>query len=236
MKFCKKCGRDLPTTSFTRDKSRTDGLYPLCKECHNARRSELYKQNRSVVRAQQKAKYWANPEKARAEKRTSVARLAVCNPEYISRVKAYMAKYYQRNKAKWYMYGESRDLHRMRQQKAIYRKTHKTQVAATLRAWHLRNKAKVSANRHKRVVRSKSVERTLTETQLKEILEYFDYKCAYCLVDLRTLPQVEQTIDHLLPISKNGAHSADNVVPCCKSCNSRKGGRSIILMARYVER
>ncbi len=32
----------------------------------------------------------------------------------------------------------------------------------------------------------------------------------------------ELTMDHLLPLSRGGKSSKDNIVPCCKSCNSRK--------------
>lgn len=39
--------------------------------------------------------------------------------------------------------------------------------------------------------------------------------------DVTTLP----TIDHKVPRSKGGSHGIDNLVVCCKSCNSRKKNR-----------
>ena len=35
------------------------------------------------------------------------------------------------------------------------------------------------------------------------------------------------TIDHVVPISKGGAHSIENIVPACQPCNSSKGAKSL---------
>ena len=32
-------------------------------------------------------------------------------------------------------------------------------------------------------------------------------------------------LDHYLPLVKGGAHSIDNLVPCCITCNSRKNNK-----------
>lgn len=46
-------------------------------------------------------------------------------------------------------------------------------------------------------------------------------KCHYCGCPLN--PFVNWTVDHVLAVSKGGTNDLDNLVPCCKSCNSRKG-------------
>lgn len=37
-----------------------------------------------------------------------------------------------------------------------------------------------------------------------------------------TFPQEELTMDHIVPITRGGKTSRNNVVPACKECNSRK--------------
>jgi 5-methylcytosine-specific restriction endonuclease McrA len=46
------------------------------------------------------------------------------------------------------------------------------------------------------------------------------WTCQYCGGEQRTL-----TIDHVVPRSKGGPSSWDNIVTCCAPCNRRKGDR-----------
>lgn len=43
-------------------------------------------------------------------------------------------------------------------------------------------------------------------------------KCQYCF-------RAAESIDHVIPRSKGGPHSWDNVVACCRRCNTAKGDR-----------
>lgn len=63
----------------------------------------------------------------------------------------------------------------------------------------------------------------LTASAWEEILELFDYRCAYCLTPLE-----EPTQEHMQPLSRGGQHEADNVVPACQNCNSSKGTRTFL--------
>lgn len=58
----------------------------------------------------------------------------------------------------------------------------------------------------------------------KCLLEEWDNECAYCAYKQRNR---ELTIDHVVPLSKNGDDSYSNQVPCCRSCNLSKGDRAI---------
>lgn len=56
--------------------------------------------------------------------------------------------------------------------------------------------------------------------------------CAYCRVPTVTQPAPgerhrERTLDHIVPLSKGGADTIDNVCCCCRSCNARKQARPV---------
>lgn len=53
----------------------------------------------------------------------------------------------------------------------------------------------------------------------REILRRDDYTCQYCGRKMRTL-----TLDHVIPRRVGGAHTWENLVAACPSCNRRKGG------------
>lgn len=54
----------------------------------------------------------------------------------------------------------------------------------------------------------------------REVLRRDQYQCQYC-----GSPK-QLTLDHVIPRSKGGKHSWNNVVIACQSCNSRKGDRT----------
>lgn len=62
---------------------------------------------------------------------------------------------------------------------------------------------------------------TVTTELLQEL--YSTETCAYCSGSI----EIEQrTIDHAIPLSRGGPHSADNLVMACKSCNCSKSSKT----------
>ena len=47
------------------------------------------------------------------------------------------------------------------------------------------------------------------------------YSCQYC-----STKAIELTIDHVVPTSRGGTDSWDNVVACCQRCNVKKGNHT----------
>lgn len=57
----------------------------------------------------------------------------------------------------------------------------------------------------------------------REILLRDHHTCQYC-----GTRGSELTIDHVVPRSRGGLHTWDNVVAACRPCNHRKGGKSLV--------
>lgn len=117
-----------------------------------------------------------------------------------------------------------------------YQASHRERVNEKARKWRLKNRERrnrwmkewrarnplerirmsmYGANRRARMAR---VLCDITPAQWEEIKTAYGRRCAYCGDQLRALTQ-----DHVIPLSKGGSHTASNIVPACKPCNSRKG-------------
>lgn len=57
----------------------------------------------------------------------------------------------------------------------------------------------------------------------KNILMRDRYTCQYCQ---RITPSGELTLDHVIPRSRAGETTWENLVACCHPCNNRKGNRT----------
>ena len=55
--------------------------------------------------------------------------------------------------------------------------------------------------------------------QRVRVLKRDNYTCAYCGLDANQ-------VDHIIPRSAGGTHDLDNLVACCKQCNTRKGSKN----------
>jgi hypothetical protein len=62
---------------------------------------------------------------------------------------------------------------------------------------------------------------TITRDEWLAVCEKYNNKCAICHQELPL------TMDHIIPLSKGGTHTINNIQPLCKSCNSRKSNKII---------
>jgi 5-methylcytosine-specific restriction endonuclease McrA len=102
-----------------------------------------------------------------------------------------------------------------------YEKLHPDRTKAKDRRWAEQNPEKVRARNDRRRARLAGVLHTLTARQWDAILAFYENRCAYC-----GRGDVPMTRDHVTPIIQGGGHTADNVVPACLSCNSKKGAKT----------
>lgn len=60
-------------------------------------------------------------------------------------------------------------------------------------------------------------------TVTKEVINEIIANAVNCLYCDRQLSRRTATIDHIVPINQGGGNSANNLIACCRSCNSAKG-------------
>ena len=74
---------------------------------------------------------------------------------------------------------------------------------------------------------------TLTVLEWVAILNNSKGRCVYC----KSFVGIENLgMDHIKPLSRNGAHTARNVTASCFPCNSRKGDGSVASLQRKSEK
>ena len=57
-------------------------------------------------------------------------------------------------------------------------------------------------------------------------------KCSYCGI---MLTEKNRTLDHMFPRAYGGASIPDNLIPCCKKCNNRKGDMTFHQYIKYLK-
>jgi 5-methylcytosine-specific restriction endonuclease McrA len=99
---------------------------------------------------------------------------------------------------------------------AGYNKQNKIRIAANFTRWYKNGgRETVLANNAARRVRELGAKGSHTPQQWEARCEYYGNKCVDC-----GSPDI--TKDHRVPLSKGGTDWASNLIPRCKSCNSRK--------------
>ncbi len=193
MKQCKICGTEKAESEFYAHRETRDHLFPYCKACHIAKSSEA-KRKRKVPSE------WAL---RRADRqRRGVWWCRKCEQEKPEGEFLVVA-------------GQRTSPCRAcanAQQMADYVPHPKVRGA------HL-DLVKFRAKKKRRRARERGAEISdFTGEQWEAVKAAYGYRCAYCGTGTVALTQ-----DHVIPLAKGGHHTATNIVPACKTCNSRKG-------------
>jgi len=183
-------------------------------DARKARKRAYYHAHREEIQQQRHEQHQANPYPARLRAK----QWSEAHPE---RVKQRRVVQYARNPEKycaeameWY-YANHEEAKRIRNE---YTVTHKEQVSAQQAQWRQANgeRRNVTENKRRALKRNAAI-CDFTPAQWITLKELYQHRCAYCGKYSERLTQ-----DHVMPLSKGGSHTVSNIVPACRSCNSRK--------------
>lgn len=111
-----------------------------------------------------------------------------------------------------------------------YRKENLGAVTTREKRYKQSDKGKLSSKLNANKRRARIIGTTadpLTALDVKDILDYYDNKCIYC-------GGKYEDLDHIVPLSKGGTHTKDNLAPACKDCNRNGGKGAKILFEEWL--
>jgi len=169
--------------------------------------------------------------KANAERRKAYQR--VYNKANRERRLAYNREYYQKNtevikaRSKASILANPKanaDIHR-RWKKANPEACRASQRRRYYARWqHCRDLDNIRT--HARRVIIKTDRGNYTPAEWQAIKERQGFRCLMCG---KQEPEIKLTVDHVIPVSKGGLNTADNLAGLCKPCNSKKGTKTLDL-------
>ncbi len=242
MKRCRVCGVDKDLSMFYARKGSSDGHRSDCKACCIAKASILqrtperaayrrrhYVKNCEAVKAASRAYASEHRDDLRQTKRAWYRRNAAAQrPKKSASAKRRYDLNPDKGRAKQRETMRRRRLNRPADVAAAklrdYNK-HTAKRLATVKAWRVANPDRVAANALKSRARRRSrMADVFIETVVpRRVFERDGWLCGICGINVE---KKDASLDHIIPISKGGAHSYANTQTSHLRCNISKGART----------
>lgn len=82
------------------------------------------------------------------------------------------------------------------------------------------------------LARKRNADGSFTLQEWKDVKNQYKHRCLCCG---KFEPYIVLTADHIIPLSKGGRNSIENIQPLCRSCNSKKYTNTISYIKNYVQ-
>lgn len=218
-KTCRTCKQDKAKNLFYKNTQSKDGLAGKCADCIKIIRKEWDRKYNSTPKARNTAKRYYYSEKGQSAK-TAYREIYEQTPEQKEKYRIAAREHEKEEKYK--------------ERRKKYDQSVKGKIAKAERDKRFFKTDKGRFSKNKVAIRRKhqikATDCSLTRDQWKEIKRRFGYACAYC-----GKVQKKPEMDHVIPLSKGGPHSAENIVPACRTCNATKGDRLILPVLQASE-
>lgn len=223
-RVCTKCGVLKPLSDFDISLRGRFGREARCKACKSA----YYYANRDHHNEVSKRNYRASYDQYRA----TAARWTKENPE---RAKQWKKEHYQHNKAEieakkrafaeehpdrvraWRRKEYYKNWHRYAAYRPLWRAKNPEKAHESVRRWERKNPIANRIKVHRRRIRTQQGGPSCTPAQWAAMCAWFGNVCLCCNA------AAPLTMDHVIPVVKDGTNGIENMQPLCRSCNSKKG-------------
>ncbi len=200
-KKCPKCEEIKPISSFYKSKQRKDGYRCYCISCQKKDSKYIQDNYPEITRNYSKKHYYKDIEKSREVGKKRASKYSQKNRE---KLREKNITWQNNNRAKF-----------NQMQRESYAR-HKEENKSRHKKFMALHPEKNKQYRNNRRARKLNAAGSFTNEEWKELCEKYNHIC------LRCKKKKPLTIDHVIPLSKGGSNSIDNIQPLCRSCNSSK--------------
>jgi 5-methylcytosine-specific restriction endonuclease McrA len=231
-KICSTCKIEKPLLDFYSDKSRPDGLCYICKDCTKIKGKKDRNKHAAKIRDRGRRYREANKEILKAKRHEyyerNKAKTLQTNRKWreanLTKIKRQQHKYRQANKARISKknkvhYEQNKEYYKVHHRK--HYRQNKDKRRQQQRAYYLNNKQVFRESEKRREAATIINGGYHTLEQWERLLAFYKGQCLVC----GTTQNI--TKDHIIPISKGGSNSIDNLQPLCKAHNSSKWTKTI---------
>ena len=200
-KKCPKCGETKPISSFYKSKQRKDGYRCYCISCQKKDAKYIQDYYPEIIRGYSKKRYYKDIEKSREKSRISANKYSANNREKLREKNIVWQNNNREKFNRLQRESYARHIEENKNRNKKYKELHPE---------------KDRQYRQNRRARKLNAGGSFTAKEWLELCEKYNHICL-CCKEKKPL-----TIDHVIPLSKGGSNSIDNIQPLCKSCNSSK--------------
>jgi len=233
MKTCRVCKIEKEDTEFYHVKKGEPKLRDNCKKCDSAISMAYFRSEKGKERKRIADAKWSQSDEGKANRKKFLETYVVPEASKQKRrehQRTEAAKALTKARVRRYLDNGGKAVNRkyaqreeVRERLRAYRQTEQYQEMKR-RYWDSpEGKAMRARNDHKKRLREISLPNTLTAEEWVQIKKQFKHRCIYC-GEKKPL-----THEHIIPLSRGGGFTKDNILPACKECNSRRGNRKMLL-------
>ena len=232
IKICTKCKRILVAYEGN-FRPRKDGKYGFraeCKRCIEQYEKQYREKNKKEISKKDKERYEKNKivklKKAKEYNESHKEEKKRYNQEYYKnnkeKIKKYNKKYRQENKKRISEYNKQyriENIDKLLEYSKEYYKNNKEKSSEYYRKYRKENPEICFNNDTSKRLRKENQGRGITKEQWLEMMDFFNWRCAYSDIILN---KDNRSIDHIMPLSRGGEHEPWNCVPMEKYLNMNK--------------
>lgn len=199
VRICSICLRELPETVefFNKNSHCPKGLLNICRQCRSEKRKREYSES-EVVRAKNRE---AGQRRYWADPEGHRAKARAYAKEHSAEACERIRKWRENNPERYH----ASLTYRARRDHFASKRDYYRAICENRRAQKIGAQGKY------------------TSKHVTAMLIAQSGRCFYCLAELTDMYHV----DHVIPLSRGGSNSPDNLVLACPFCNTSKGNRSL---------